>query len=174
MRLPVLQIPTFLLILLMLGAVALLAGCERPTESRAITAAGPGDLEEADSDTEDRIAALDTARTGIPREEFGLAYVYHEPGIPLLDVESVSLNDGEPQPISSGRYLVWEVSPGPHLLEAWRGDRRLATQTINVFAGEAVYLRYAGKGLYGGVQYLSPVAPNQGRAIISASSLASP
>ncbi len=147
------------------GALAL-AACSSPT-SRSISGDGMADGADPSASEQARIDAIALAQGGIPREETTLAYVYHRPGLILAGGETISLDGGPRLPVRNGSYLVWELTTDTnHLLEAWRGTRRLAAQSIVLREGDVAYFLFAEKANAGGIRYFPKVSTPQGRALI--------
>jgi hypothetical protein len=147
-----------------LAATLVLAGCGGP-DSRSVTADGMGESSSASGAVRERAQAVDLAQGAIAREEQALAYVYQEPGIPLID-ESVSMNGGTPVPLRVNQYRVWELEPGTHILEAWRGDRRLGSRSLRLKAGDVAFFKFAVKNNLGGKLYLVPAGNQEGAVFV--------
>jgi hypothetical protein len=159
-RLPLKGIAT-----LLFGAALALSACGGGPESRAVTGEGLTETATAARDARDRAEAVDLAQGVLPRKDLALAYVYQEPGIPLID-ESLSLDGGTPVPLRVNQYRVWELEPGTHLLEAWRGDRRLGSRSLRLLPGQVAFFKFAIKNNLGGKLYLIKAGDQEGRVFV--------
>ncbi|GEO82967.1 hypothetical protein [Pararhodospirillum oryzae] len=146
-------------------ALLILAACGGP-QGRSLSAEeGVGAAQGADSATRSRTEAVGLAQSGMPRDRMALAYVYQEPGTPLID-ETVTMDGGTPVPLRVNQYLVWELEPGPHLVEAWRGTRRLGSRALTLRPEDVTYLKFAVKNNLGGLLYLVPAGAQEGEIFV--------
>ncbi|WP_413203776.1 hypothetical protein [Rhodospirillum sp. A1_3_36] len=150
---------------LLIGAALALSACAGSPEFRAVTADGLSETATAGRDARDRAEAVDLAQGVLPRKDLALAYVYQEPGIPLID-ENLSLDGGTPVPLRVNQYRVWELEPGTHLLEAWRGNRRLGSRSLRLRPGEVIFFKFAVKNNLGGKLYLVQAGDQEGRIFV--------
>ncbi|MCF8481449.1 MAG: hypothetical protein K9H25_13530 [Rhodospirillum sp.] len=150
---------------LVFGIALVLSACGGGPESRSVTADGLSETASAARDARDRTEAVDLAQGVLPRKDLALAYVYQEPGIPLID-ESLSLDGGTPVPLRVNQYRVWEVEPGTHLIEAWRGDRRLGSRSLRLRPGQVAFFKFAVKNNLGGNLYIVPAGDQEGRVFV--------
>lgn len=152
-------------VLVILAAAALLlAGCGG-AGPRAVTADGLVEQSNDSAEARRRAEAVGLAQSAVPQEDQALAYVYQEPGVPLI-TESVSLDGGTAVPLRVNQYLVWQIDPGRHILEAWRGPRRLASRALDLAPGETAFFKFATKNNLGGLRYLAPAGPVEGRTFV--------
>lgn len=161
----------WLLSLIVPVAAIVLTACGSSPSARNLSPEGYSRASYAEGQIKEQAEAVGLAQSGIPRAGLGLVYVYQEPGIELNGA-TLTLNGSDPYALRSGTFLVWEVEPGTHLLEAWRDGQRLASRSVTVGKDRSAYVKYAIKNNMGGLLYLQPSGPQEGRAFVNTSAFA--